>query len=81
MKNKLTPFQEEQMIHLSNKILEYIYEPEFTDFNERHLSVELDAEEIYVFSQAYQDELNKSDHIFKYIYALENLIDKTKQIN
>lgn len=69
MKNKLTPFQEEQMIHLCNKVLEYIYEPEFTDYNERH-SVEEE-----VFSQEYVDELNKTNHIFKYIYALEKIVE------
>tara|TARA_R100000742_G_C4263090_1_gene80930 strand:+ start:582 stop:806 length:225 start_codon:yes stop_codon:yes gene_type:complete len=73
MKNKLTPFQEEQMIHLCNKLLEYMYEPEYTDFNERHLS---DIVGLKNFSQEYQDELNKSDHIFKYIYALEKLINQ-----
>ena len=69
MKNKLTPFQEEQMIHLCNKVLQYIYEPEFTDYSERH-SVEEE-----VFSQEYEDELNKTDHIFKYIYALEKIVE------
>jgi hypothetical protein len=76
-KKNLSEIELERLIHLSSKVLEYVYIPEYEDyFNQSRLddSFRDDQNDDWII----EDKLNDSDHIFKYIYNLKQLITKIK---
>ena len=62
-------FIKEQIVHLVNIILNYIKDDEKKDFESTFGVDPIDIDRI-----EYERILNESEHIYKYIYALERII-------
>tara|TARA_R100000734_G_C3315826_1_gene108016 strand:- start:975 stop:1196 length:222 start_codon:yes stop_codon:yes gene_type:complete len=62
-------FIKEQIIHLVKKILSYNSDIEQKDFEST-----FDVDPIDIDRVEYERILNESDHIYKYMYALDRLI-------
>tara|TARA_B100000287_G_scaffold433310_2_gene494723 strand:+ start:1114 stop:1335 length:222 start_codon:yes stop_codon:yes gene_type:complete len=62
-------FIKEQIVHLVNIILNYIRDDEKKDFESTFGVDPIDIDRI-----EYERILNESEHIYKYIYALERII-------
>jgi len=66
-------FIKEQLIHLVEKVLSYN-----RDTEQKHFEEEMGVDPIDIDRVEYERILNESNHIFKYIYALERLIIQIK---
>ena len=62
-------FIKEQLIHLVKKVLSYNSDMEQKDFESTYGVDPIDIDRV-----EYERLLNESEHIYKYIYALERLI-------
>ena len=72
---ELTGFEQEQLVHLSEKILDYASDTEQKHFLE---SISFHDSIASVDKTEFERILNESDHIYKYMYALQKLINKIK---
>ena len=66
-------FLKEQLIHLVDKVLSYN-----RDIEQKHFEEQMGVDPIDIDRVEYERILNESNHIFKYIYALERLILQIK---
>ena len=66
-------FLKEQLIHLVDKVLSYNFDIEQKDFESTYGVDPIDIDRV-----EYERILNESNHIFKYMYALERLISQIK---
>ena len=66
-------FVKEQLIHLVKKVLSYVADDEQKDFESSFGVEPIDIDRV-----EYERLLNESEHIYKYIYALERLIQQFK---
>lgn len=73
---ELTPFEAEQMLHLATVILDHSMETEHKRFLES-ISYVWELEERKDKTE-FERVLNESEHIYKYMYALNKLIKKFK---
>ena len=64
-------FVKEQLIHLVKKVLSYVNDDEQKDFEST-----FDVDPIDIDRVEYERVLNESEHIYKYIYACERLIQQ-----
>lgn len=64
-------FIKEQLIHLVKKVLSYNSDIEQKDFESTFGVDPIDVDRV-----EYERLLNESDHIYKYIYALDRLIQQ-----
>jgi len=72
---KITQMELERLVHLTSKVVDYVYTPEYEDYwsqSSYHERDDWNDEWIEV------DKLNASNHMFKYRYNLEILINKIK---
>ena len=74
---KMTTFQIEQLVHLSNQVVDYLYQDEENDYNSRLTKFEIkDINPELTSLENYQIKLNDSDHIFKYVFNLKRLLNE-----
>lgn len=77
MAKKMTELQQERLLHLSAKLVDYVYTSEYEDYWN---STALDETLRDDWSDDWIDEdvLNNSNHMFKIVYNLNKLILKIK---
>ncbi len=73
----MTELEQERLLHLSAKLVDYVYISEYEDY---WSSTALDETSRDDWSDDWiiEDKLNESTHIFKYIYNLKQLINNIK---
>ena len=73
-------FTIQQMIHLASKIIEYLYDDEKKDYESRLIKYEIkDINPSLSSEDNYEQKLNDSEHIFKYIYALNKILQSLQE--
>ncbi len=80
MANKMTQFQQERILHLASKLVDYVYIPEEEDYWNQtglHESTRDDGNNEWID----EDILNSSTHIFKCVYNLQKLLNQIKYEN
>ena len=71
----ISNFEIEQLLHLCNKVVNYLYEDELKDYHSRLTKYEIkDIDPKLTSFENFEKKLNKSDHIFKYIHNLHRLL-------
>ncbi len=71
----LSKFQIEQLLHLSNQVVNYLYEDEIKDYQSSLSKYEIkDIDPKLTSLENFENKLNKSEHIFKYVYNLHKLL-------
>ena len=73
-------FTIQQIIHLTGKIIEYLYDDELKDYESSLSKYEIkDINTSLSSEENFEHKLNESEHIFKYIYALNKILQNLQE--
>ena len=73
-------FTIQQIIHLANKIIEYLYDDELKDYESSLTKYSIkDINPSLSSEENFEHKLNESEHIFKYIYALNKILQSLQE--
>tara|TARA_R100000988_G_scaffold103400_1_gene82170 strand:+ start:834 stop:1064 length:231 start_codon:yes stop_codon:yes gene_type:complete len=73
----LNKLEAEQLMHLAEKIIDYAYINEHEDYMNKNEQKSLEFSDFVID----EEELYKSNHIFRYFYSLDMLINRIKSNN
>ncbi len=73
-------FAIQQIIHLTGKIIEYLYDDELKDYESSLTKYQIkDVNPSLSSEENFEHKLNESEHIFKYIYALNKILQSLQE--
>tara|TARA_A100001388_G_scaffold267324_1_gene241342 strand:+ start:1187 stop:1435 length:249 start_codon:yes stop_codon:yes gene_type:complete len=73
-------FTIQQIIHLTSKVIEYLYDDERKDYESSLSKYEIkDINPDLSSEENFEHKLNESEHIFKYIYALNKILQNLQE--